>query len=134
MTFDELNRVRALREQLAAEIRRLEALRLSATSLCRQLDGLPRSTPLTSPTERLAAAIVDAEQKISELTAALDSAVTNLAEEIYSTISDTLIATVAVMNFCAGVSTGEIAHRMNYTHNYIWKLRRRAIKILTGAT
>lgn len=134
MTFDELNRVRALREQLAAEIRRLEALRLSANSLCRQLDGLPRSKPLTSTPERIAGAIVDAEQKISELTATLDSAVTNLAEEIYSTISDNLIATVAVMNFCAGLPISEIARRMNYTNNYIWKLQRRAVKILTGAT
>lgn len=134
MTFDELNRVRALREKLAAEIRRLETLRLSASNLYRQLDGLPHSKTLTSPTERLVAAIIDSEQKISELTAALDFAVTNLAEEIYSTISDNLIATVAVMNFCAGVSIGEIARRLNYTHNYIWKLRRQAIKILTGAT
>lgn len=132
MTFDELNRVRALREQLAAEIRRLETLRLSAASLCRQLDGLPRSTPLTSTPERLAAAIVDSEQKISELTAAIDESATELSAEIYSTISDNLIATVLVMNFCAGVSTGEIARRLNYTRNYIWKVRRRGIKILTA--
>ena len=132
MTFDELNRVRALREQLAAEIRRLETLRLASSNLYRQLDGLPRSTPLTSPTERLAAAIVDAEQKISELTAALDESAANLSAEIYSTISDNLIASVLTMNFCAGVSTGEIARRMNYTRNYIWKLRRRGVKILTA--
>lgn len=134
MTFDELNRVRALRKQLDSEIARLEALHLSATSLCRQLDGLPRSKPLTSTPERLVAAIVAAEQKISELTAALDESTTQLAAAIYATISDNLIATVAVMNFCAGLSINEIARRMNYTHNYIWKLRRRAIKILTDAT
>lgn len=132
MTFDELNRVRALREQLAAEIRRLETLRLSASNLYRQLDGLPRSTPLTSPTEKIASAIVDAEQKISELTAEVDAAATELSAEIYSTICNTLIASVLVMNFCAGVSTGEIARRLNYTRNYIWKLKRRGIKILTA--
>lgn len=134
MTFAELNSCRLLRKQLDSEIRRLEALRLSATSLCRQLDGLPRAKPLTATPEKLSVAIIDAEQKISELTAALDSAVINLAEEIYSTISDNLSATVAVMNFCAGLPISEIARRMNYTSNYIWKLQRRAVKILTGAT
>ena len=132
MTFAELNSCRLLRKQLDSEIARLEALRLSANSLCRQLDGLPRSTPLTSTPERLAAAIVDAEQKISELTAALDESTTQLAAAIYATISDNLIASVLVMNFCAGVSTGEIARRLNYTRNYIWKLKRRGIKILTA--
>lgn len=132
MTFDELNRVRVLREQLAAEIRRLETLRLSASNLYRQLDGLPRSTPLTSTPEKLATAIVAAEQKISELTAALDESAANLSAEIYSTISDNLIASVLTMIFCAGISTGEIARRLNYTRNYIWKLKRRGIKILTA--
>lgn len=135
MTFAEINSCRLLRKQLDSEIARLEALHLSATSLCRQLDGLPRSKPLTSTPERLAAAIIDAEKRISEITAAIDETATELSAEIYSTISDNLIATVAVMNFCAGLPISEIARRMNYTHNYIWKLRRRAIKILTaGAT
>ena len=118
MTYDELNRVRALREQLAAEIRRLEALRLSATSLCRQLDGLPRSMQLTSTPEKFTTAIVDSEKRISEITAAIDETATKLATQI----------------LCAGLPISEIARRMNYTSNYIWKLQRRGVKILTGAT
>ena len=67
MTRGELETVRQLKEELRREEGRLQTLRLSIESLNKLLDGMPHACRVASPTERLAAQIVDSERRLGSL-------------------------------------------------------------------
>lgn len=134
MTFEEINSVKNLRAEFERERQKLESLRLLAESCyVSSFDGLPRAQSLTSKTEKFAVRISEAEERIKILAAEIEREAADLAAIIWSVISDNLLADVMTRHFCAGLSLGDIGKQLSYTRDYIWKLRKRGVKILLAA-
>ena len=131
MTFDELNAVRDLREELALERRRLENLRTCAGSMNRDFDGLPKAKATTSAVEKIAIAIVESERRIEELTAAIALTTAELVTAISATITKPLMMSAMIRRYVACQTFSTIAAELFISKDYVSKLCKRGVRQMT---
>ena len=135
MTIDELFSVKRLKTKLEHERAKLEDLKLcSGTAAVSKLTDLPEAQSQTSPTEKFAVKIVEAEKRIAKLEVELGEAQASLAVRLQSELSNApqLWCTVLVRRFAAGFTQREVAQQLNYTKQYIQRLQRDAMTFVTG--
>lgn len=122
MTFTELNEVRTLKKQIAAEKQKITALRDSINSVTSKLEPTPKGTTTESRIEVLAVLIVDTEAKINRLQARLQQAVPELTEKILAEKLDSAEQTLLINRYIACKYFRDIGFLMGYSENWIyWK-------------
>lgn len=133
MTFDELNAVRDLRDELALERRRLEDLRACAGSMSRAFDGLPKAKATTSAVEKIAIAIIESERHIEELTEAIALSSAELVTAISATIKQPLMMSAMIRRYVTCKTTAAIASELFISADYVRKLCKRGVRQMTCA-
>ena len=77
--------------------------------------------------------IAECEARIEELASAIVDEAAELAAKIHGTIRKPLMSSAMVLRFCAGSPDSAIAMRLHITRDYVWKLCKRGVKLMTGA-
>lgn len=134
LTVEELNSAKMIREEISREQSKLEALKISATSLNFAMDDVKvQSKAQTSKTEKFATLIIEAERRIDELESKLVEVSAELANKISLTFSrNALFVAVLIQHYCGGLNFTAIAAKIGYTRDYVWKLHKRAIAALSA--
>ena len=136
LTFEELNSAKMIWEEISREQSKLEALKISATSLNFAMDDVKvQSTAQTSKTEKFALLILEAERRIDELRLKLVDVSATLANKISATYADNpLISSVLIRHCCGGLTFAAIAQQLHFTVDYVRKIFKRAIATLSAST
>ena len=130
LTWDELQRVWLVQEELAAERRRLFDLQQIDKSTNSLLDGLPRRTAKSSKVERIASLIVDCEQKITELGDKLAHEKFELLMKLQALPLDELHRRILNYRYVACLTFGRISKLLNCSAQYIGRLHGCALRSL----
>lgn len=134
MTSEELNRIFFLRREIDSERRRLNDLKIIATSATVSLiDGMPHAKPTTSRPENFSILIVESERRICELASKLDSAAAEMTTAIYSAGLPMPMSSSLVLRYCACLTPEEISERLQLTRRYVQMLIRAGERALVGA-
>lgn len=120
-----LSTVQELKAEIEQEQSRLESLRAAATTITRQLDGLPRQTSQSSRVEELTVKIVDSERRLNELADEYAAASIQLLDEIHSRIKSSASCSVLFERYCLCKPFAEIATSLNYTESSVYQFHRR---------
>jgi hypothetical protein len=130
MAIDFLNVCKHIRQQITIEQDKLKQLRSLVTSLTNNLDGLPRSNSPASKVEKLAAAIIDGENKIKMLTKILNDCIADLADKIFAVISNTIIRAVILYRYGYCKTFKSIATELGFCERQIYKFHSAGLSIL----
>ena len=130
MSCAELNSVWELTAQLDREKRRLQDLKVMAESMTPILDGMPHAKPLSYKVERLATMTADCKDTIANLTEQLVQAKFNLLAKLQSFKLQELYERVLSYHYVACLKFDAIAHKLNFTRDYVWKLHKRGLEFI----
>ncbi len=86
--------------------------------------------PQMSVPEKLAIEIAESEAKIEKLVEEMTVRAVELTNKIYETVANVTIAEILTLRYVAGLKVEEIARRLNFTRDYVWKLHNRGLRIL----
>ena len=147
MTFEELNIVRKLKKQIADEEQKLQGFKDLAQSITPQatrvtlregkkevsytcLDAQPKGTSKDSRIEMTVALIVDTEKIIENLKTQLETETPLLIKKIQGEFPDGTEQRILISRYVAGQSFREIARRMEYSLQHIFRVHTRILKSL----
>ena len=140
MTFEELNTVRRLRKILDDEKQKLEALKISVDSITPQftrgddgttcLDTSPKSKNLTSRPENLAIMLSEAEERIAQTQARIDSAITVLTDKIQLEAKDKKDQTLLLHRYVNGKHFRDIGLLMGFSEAHVYFTHRKILRYL----
>lgn len=128
MTFAELNEVRVLKKQIAAEKQKIAALRDSINSVTSKLEPTPKGATTESRIEGLAVLIVDTEAKINRLQARLQQAVPELTEKILAEKLDSAEQTLLINRYIACKYFRDIGFLMGYSERRVYQVHGQILK------
>lgn len=131
MTDLELNSCRELQRRIEHERSRIESLREVSAGMTRLLDGVPHGRPQSSQPERFALLIMEAEAKLSDLQAELDTAMATLATQLTNELS-TLPTCLSVMirRYVGCATFSLIARQLHYSRANVFYLHNRGLDVL----
>lgn len=118
-----LSAVRDIEQKIEVARNQLESLRTAATSITSKIDGLPRAKAQSSKTERFAALIVDAENRLAELSDEYTDVSFALADEINRRVHGKA-SEVLFQRYCMCKSFSDIAAELNYSKPRIFQLHK----------
>lgn len=119
----ELDSIRTMKKRIATLETRLEALKTAATAITPLMDGLPHAKARTSPTERIAVALVDTEKELTAAQAAYEENRVKLAEKIFERMTDKPTQmTILILRYVECLSFRKIAERIHYSLSRVFDL------------
>lgn len=127
----DLQSVRRLKEKIDDRREQIETLKTATLGVYR-LDGLPRAKAQASPTEKVAAAIVDAESELDALIAELDAVAATLAKEILARVGG-LRGRVLILRYVACMKFCEVADALKLSQARIYALHSEGVKKFNSA-
>lgn len=119
-----LNLARELRRRIDDEQRKIEMLRQSAVTVS-SFDDLPRAKSFASKTEKIAAQIVDSENRLNELAAEFSDAVAELLKRIFDDVHGAAEQSVLIERYVNCRTFAEIALILGYSEGTVYLLHRR---------
>ena len=147
MTIEELNIVRKLKKQISDEEQKLQGFKDLAQSITPQatrvthreganeisytcLDAQPKGTSKDSRIETTVALIVDTEKIIENLKNQLEKETPLLIKKIQIEFPDGTEQRILINRYVVGKSFREIAQRMKYSLQHIFRIHTRILKSL----
>lgn len=130
MKLDVVNQIR--RELEAAE-EKLEFLRASAHVPIPKLDGMPKTKSQSSPVERIAQKIFEAEAAVEDLRLKLSETSLELTEEIYRRVKLRQARHVLIRRYVQNQSWREIQSEMFLSESSVFNWHRQARKEFNSA-
>ena len=127
MTFEELNIVRTLKKQIAAENKKLKALKIVIGAYPHKYgksneSGVASGGLAKSDFENLAVQIVDAETQLEKFKTQLTEAVPRLTKQIQEEIKDDDGQALLIYRYVACEYFRNIGFLMGYSENWVyWK-------------
>lgn len=97
-----LEAVNQIRRDLEAAEEKLNSLRECAQLPIPKLDGLPKARPQSSPVERIAQKIFEAESSVEDLRIKLSETAADLTEEIYRRVTSPRARHVMIRRYVLG--------------------------------
>lgn len=131
MKLDVVNQIR--RELEAAE-EKLEFLRASSHVPIPKLDGMPKAKSQSSPVERIAQKIFEAEAAVKDLRLKLSETSLELTEEIYRRVTARQARHVLIRRYVQNQSWREIQKQMFLSESSVFNWHRQARKEFNSAT
>ena len=126
MTFEELNIVRKLKNQIADENRKLQALKIVIGAFPHKYgkseNNVSSAGVAKSDFENFSIQIADTEKKIENLQVKLCEEIPKLTEKIQKNFSDRNVQTLLIYRYVACEYFRDISFLMGYSENWIyWK-------------
>ena len=141
MTFEELNKVRVLKEKIIGKEIRLQALRDAAESITPKykrdssgnksftaLDVSPHGNFAGSKVDNLTALIIDGQKELADIYADFEKAQFDLTQIFRSQISSPFEQTILIYRYVSCYSLTETAKKMHFSPGYVYRLHRRILK------
>lgn len=124
MTWEELNEVRSLNDDLKSAERLLEVLRLSAGVKVPVNDGMPHNSSPTSRVEIMTVRIVDLTREIEELKAKIIATIPVLKAKIKSAVEDKTVRALFILRYVDCMLFRDIGFALGYSEAHIYYLHR----------
>ncbi len=130
MTWEELNEVRTLKEEIKKAEKTLAVWKRAASLGVPKYDGLPKSKPVSSRVEKVAIKIVDATNRIEDLKNELDAAAIQLERKIFDEVPNSTLRTLLTLRYVECMYFRDIGFVMGYSEQHIYYLHNKAMKML----
>lgn len=124
MTWEELNEVRSLNDDLKSAERLLEVLRLSADMKVPVNDGMPHNPSTNSRVEIMTVRIVDLTREIEELKAKIIATIPVLKAKIKSAVEDKTVRALFILRYVDCMLFRDIGFALGYSEAHIYYLHR----------
>lgn len=124
MTWEELNEVRSLNDDLKSAERLLEVLRLSADMKVPVNDGMPHNPSTNSRVEIMTVRIVDLTREIEELKAKIIATIPVLKAKIKSAVEDKTVRVLFILRYVDCMLFRDIGFALGYSEAHIYYLHR----------
>ena len=124
MTWEELNEVRSLNDDLKSAERLLEILRLSAGVKVPVNDGMPHSPSTTSRVEIMTVRIVDLTREIAELKEKIIATMPILKAKIQASVEDKTARKIFILRYVDCMHFRDIGIALDYSERHIYYVHR----------
>ena len=128
-----LDAVNQIRRDLEVAEEKLNSLRECAQLPIPKLDGLPKAKPQSSPVERIAQKIFEAETAVKDLRLKLSETSLELTEEIYRRVTARQARHVLIRRYVQNQSWREIQSQMFLSESSVFNWHRQARKEFNSA-
>ena len=122
MTWEELNEVRILNKNIDDITTEINSLRRSLSAKTPALDGLPKSTSVSSSVERNAIRIADAEKALEELKLRLAEAIPRLEKKIRDEVKNPITRVIFLFRYVDCMFFSDIAFKIGYSKQHVYSL------------
>ncbi len=130
ITYDELNAVWTLKNQVEREQRRLVDLVIVSQSITTVWDGMPHAKPLTFKVERLSLLIAECKKTIDDLSAQVIDCKLNLLTKLQSLKLKEMHERVLSYHYVSCLRLNDVAKTIGFTRRYVNKLHAQALNAL----
>lgn len=130
MTWEELNEVRNLNEDLRSAEQSLNLLRLSVAAKVPVINGIPKTTTPESRVEITALRITEMSREVDELKAQIMTAIPILKQKLKASIPDKKARKLFILRYIDCLHFRDIGFALGYSEAHVYYIHRTTLEKL----